>query len=47
MSISASDELQLFAQEIQSFLFPSILLKHRRSLGKVRSQKQLNTHSIE
>jgi len=26
MSVSVSDELQLFAQEIQSFLFPNTLL---------------------
>ncbi|WP_215571037.1 hypothetical protein [Bacillus mycoides] len=33
MSISVSDELQLFAQEIQSFLSPNILQDLARGVG--------------
>ncbi|AIK39424.1 hypothetical protein [Bacillus pseudomycoides] len=36
MSISVSDELQLFAQEIQSFLFPNILRDLARDVGFVQ-----------
>ena len=35
MSISVSDELQLFAQEIQSFLSPNILRDLARDVGFV------------
>lgn len=36
MSISASDELQLFAQEIQSFLSLNILQDLARNVGSVQ-----------
>ncbi|EJR31657.1 hypothetical protein III_05315 [Bacillus mycoides] len=36
MSISVSDELQLFAQEIQSFLSPNILQTLARDVGFVQ-----------
>ncbi|PKJ55677.1 IS4 family transposase [Bacillus sp. SN10] len=36
MSISVSDELQLFAQEIQRFLSPNILLDFARDVGFVK-----------
>ncbi|MDM5152685.1 hypothetical protein QUF88_01625 [Bacillus sp. DX1.1] len=36
MSISVSDELQLFAQEIQSFLSPNILRNLARDVGFVQ-----------
>jgi hypothetical protein len=36
MSISVSDELQLFAQEIQSFLSPNILRDLARDVGFVK-----------
>ncbi|MBJ8029578.1 hypothetical protein JDS96_17120, partial [Bacillus cereus group sp. N21] len=36
MSISVSDELQLFAQEIQSFLSPNILRDLARDVGFVQ-----------
>ena len=36
MSISVSDELQLFAQEIQSFLSPNILRDFARDTGFVQ-----------
>ncbi|EOO24556.1 hypothetical protein ICM_04941 [Bacillus cereus BAG1X2-3] len=36
MSISISDELQLFAQEIQSFLSPNILRDFTRDVGFVQ-----------
>ncbi|MDR4986221.1 IS4 family transposase, partial [Bacillus cereus] len=36
MSISVSDELQLFAQEIQSFLSPNILRDFARDVGFVQ-----------
>ncbi|MCI4059059.1 hypothetical protein MMK25_24705 [Bacillus cereus] len=34
MSISVSDELQLFAQEVQSFLSPNILRNFARDYSK-------------
>ncbi|MBJ8107887.1 MULTISPECIES: hypothetical protein [Bacillus cereus group] len=37
MSISVSDELQLFAQEIQSFLSPNTLRDLARDVGFVGS----------
>ncbi|PFM33425.1 hypothetical protein COA08_27500 [Bacillus cereus] len=43
MSVSVSDELQLFAQEIQSFLSPNTLRDLARDVGFVqRSSKYLN-----
>lgn len=36
MSISVSNELQLFAQEIQSFLLPNILRNLAREFGFLR-----------
>jgi len=36
MSISVSDELQLFAQEIKRFLFPNILRDLARDVGFVQ-----------
>ncbi|OJD64933.1 transposase [Bacillus sp. NH11B] len=36
MSISISDEVQLFAQEIQSFLSPNILRDFARDVGFVQ-----------
>ena len=36
MSISVSDELQLFAQEVQSFLSPNILRNLARDVGFVQ-----------
>lgn len=36
MSVSVSDELQLFAQEIQSFLSPNILRNLARDVGFVQ-----------
>ncbi len=36
MSISVSDELQLFAQEIQNFLSPNFLLVLARDIGFVQ-----------
>ncbi len=36
MPISVSDELQLFAQEIQNFLFPNILRTLARDVGFVQ-----------
>ncbi|GLV67043.1 hypothetical protein Bmyc01_57120 [Bacillus mycoides] len=36
MSISISDELQLFAQEIQRFLSPNILREIVRNVGSVQ-----------
>ncbi|HDR8171220.1 IS4 family transposase [Bacillus cereus group sp. RP37] len=36
MSVSVSDELQLFAQEIQSFLSPNTLRDHARDVGFVQ-----------
>ncbi|HDR8161713.1 TPA: IS4 family transposase, partial [Bacillus cereus] len=36
MSISVSDKLQLFAQEIQSFLSPNILRGFARDVGFVQ-----------
>ncbi|EJR29974.1 hypothetical protein III_05743 [Bacillus mycoides] len=36
MSVSASDELQLFAQEIQNFLSPNTLQDLARDVGFVQ-----------
>ncbi|EJV43356.1 hypothetical protein IEK_05435 [Bacillus toyonensis] len=43
MSISVSDELQLFAQEIQSFLSLNTLLDLARDVGFVQRTSKLSS----
>ncbi|HDV4620337.1 TPA: IS4 family transposase, partial [Bacillus anthracis] len=46
MSISVSDELQLFAQEIQSFLFPNTLRDLARDVGFVQRTSKYQTKDL-
>lgn len=46
MSTSVSDELQLFAQEIQSFLFPNILRDFARGIGFVQRTSKYQAKNL-
>ncbi|EJR29940.1 hypothetical protein III_05709 [Bacillus mycoides] len=46
MSISVSDELQLFAQEIQSLLSPSILQNLARDVGFVQRTSKYRAQDL-
>ncbi len=46
MSISLSNELQLFAQEIQSFLSPNILRNLAREFDFLRQTRKFQTKDI-
>ncbi|MEC2665646.1 IS4 family transposase, partial [Bacillus cereus] len=46
MSVSVSDELQLFAQEIQSFLSPKTLRDLARDVGCVQRTRKYQAKEI-
>jgi hypothetical protein len=46
MSISVSDELQLFAQKIQSFLSPNTLQDFVRDVGFVQRTSKYQTKDL-